>query len=74
MPGVFNAERLAPFKADIFHVFGACFGSDVARLLFVIQGQLLGCRGGDEAASLDSADRPNVAPEEFKRQENKQAF
>lgn len=51
MPGMFNVERLAPFKADIFPVLGACFGSDMARLLFVIQGQLLGCRGGDEAAS-----------------------
>lgn len=45
-----------------------------ARLLFVIQGQLLGCRGADEARERDSADRPDVAPEEFKRQENKQAF
>ena len=33
---------------------------------------LLGRRRGD--GDVDGADRPNVAPDEFKRQENKQAF
>lgn len=61
-------------KKTLSVVSACCSGSDAARLLFVIQGQLLGCRGADEARERDSADRPDVAPEEFKRQENKQAF
>lgn len=37
-------------------------------------GTVAGMSGRRWGRELDSADRPNVAPEEFKRQENKQAF
>lgn len=46
----------------------------MAQLLSVNSGLVAGLSGRRWGRKLDSADRPNVAPEEFKRQENKQAF
>lgn len=46
----------------------------MAQLLSVNSGLVAGLSGRRWGRELDSADRPNVAPEEFKRQENKQAF
>lgn len=46
----------------------------MAQLLSVNSGLVAGLSGRRWGCKLDSADRPNVAPEEFKRQENKQAF
>lgn len=57
-----------------FRAWCACFGSEMAQLLSVNSGMVAGLSGRRWGRELDSADRPNVAPEEFKRQENKQAF